>query len=68
MAKYITLDEVVKSYLGNRNDTQPVITEDAEFEIIDNRNCVFDSKEIEKRLIELGALEEAEFKVVNNTK
>jgi hypothetical protein len=44
--------------------SQENITEDADFEIIDNRNCVFDVKRIEDRLIELGALEDAEFEVI----
>lgn len=43
---------------------RPHKTEDIGCEVIDNRNCVFDVKMIEQRLIELGALEDAEFEII----
>lgn len=61
MEKYITLEELAKFYV---NGMQPIITEDADFEIIDNSNCVFNSKKIDERLIELGALEDGEFEII----
>lgn len=40
------------------------VTEYAQFEIIDNSNCVFDVKKIDQRLIELGALEDIECEII----
>lgn len=39
-------------------------TEDADFEIIDNRNCVFNVTLIENRMKELGYLEDIEAEII----
>lgn len=57
----ISLSQVVDAYL---NGVQ--ITEDAEFEIIDNRNCVFNINAIDNRLKELCALEDISHETVSS--
>jgi hypothetical protein len=48
------LPDLIRKYVKGET------TEDAECEVIDNSNCIFDVQKIEARLKELGALEEME--------